>query len=159
MTGNSLKGSRPILSFDSEFDMLPHLQLLKEIFTSIFGPPANSRRVKPFVDRCMSFSVQDGRIWVRNYQITTNMVKSRQEIKLVEMGPRFTLQIIRIFENSFHGATLYENEFYLSPNNQRRLKMGKQVIKHKKKSKDRMEKALKEELLRLEKDPLDMVFE
>ena len=35
LTGNSLKGSRPFLSFDKAFDELPHLQLLKEMFTQV----------------------------------------------------------------------------------------------------------------------------
>lgn len=35
MTGNCLKGSRPILSFDPQFDSQPHLQLVKEIFKHV----------------------------------------------------------------------------------------------------------------------------
>jgi hypothetical protein len=35
MTGNHLKGSRPILSFDSNFDSEPHLRVLKEIFLQV----------------------------------------------------------------------------------------------------------------------------
>ena len=38
--------------------------------------------------------------------------------KLVEIGPRFVMQLIRIFDGSFCGATLYENPEYkvcLSP--------------------------------------------
>ena len=33
LSGNHLKGSRPVLSFDARFDELPHLQLLKEMLT------------------------------------------------------------------------------------------------------------------------------
>ncbi|KAG8172581.1 hypothetical protein JTE90_010696, partial [Oedothorax gibbosus] len=32
LTGNCLKASRPILSFDNSFDKEPHLMLLKELF-------------------------------------------------------------------------------------------------------------------------------
>ena len=165
LTGNGLKGSRPILSFDDAFDSQPHYKLLKELFVGCFGTPKQSRRIKPFVDRVMSFSIVDGRVWIRNYQIVPTPPsdkksdKSKPETSLVEMGPRMVLQIIRIFENSFHGSTLFENEFYVSPNNQRRLELGKTVIKHKKRNVDRMEKSLKEEMLRLEKDPLNEVFE
>jgi len=41
MTGNCLKGSRPILSFDGEFDCLTHLKLIKETFISAFSVPEN----------------------------------------------------------------------------------------------------------------------
>jgi ribosome biogenesis protein BRX1 len=35
MTGNCLKGSRPILSFDKNFESEPHLILIKEVFTHV----------------------------------------------------------------------------------------------------------------------------
>src|SRR4051794_13981850 len=68
-TGNCLKGSRPILSFDASFDREPHLRLLKELFLHIFSVPKTSRKVKPFVDHVMGFTLADGKIWIRNYQI------------------------------------------------------------------------------------------
>ena len=37
LSGNHLKGSRPVLSFDAAFDEQPHLQLLKEMFTQVFA--------------------------------------------------------------------------------------------------------------------------
>ena len=37
LTGNCLKGSRPMLSFDLAFDAQPHLVLLKELFTQVPG--------------------------------------------------------------------------------------------------------------------------
>ncbi|KAK0522667.1 Ribosome biogenesis protein brx1 [Tilletia horrida] len=75
MTGNCLKGSRPLLSFDSSFDTpdsTPHWTLVKELFTHIFSVPKGARRSKPFVDRVMSFSVLDGKVWIRNFQIVEN---------------------------------------------------------------------------------------
>ncbi|OAA55917.1 Brix domain protein [Niveomyces insectorum RCEF 264] len=68
-TGNCLKGSRPVLSFDAAFDREPHLQLLKELFVHVFGVPQGARRSKPFVDHVMGFTIADGKVWVRNYQI------------------------------------------------------------------------------------------
>ncbi|EDO26224.1 predicted protein, partial [Nematostella vectensis] len=68
LTGNCLKGSRPILSFDEHFDKTPHNVILKEMFIQIFGTPLNHPKSKPFVDRVMTFSIQDNRIWVRNFQ-------------------------------------------------------------------------------------------
>lgn len=149
MTGNCLKGSRPILSFDQTFDTSPHWSLLKEMFTQMFGVPRTSRRVKPFIDHVVSFSVLDGKIWFRNYQIVEDNLgagatpledeeaeegagaggkdgkrkerrgKKDAEVKtptLVEIGPRFVMTPIKIFEGSFGGATLYENPEYISPN-------------------------------------------
>ena len=68
-TGNCLKGSRPILSFDFAFEKEPHLRVLKELLVHAFGVPPGSRKAKPFIDHVMGFSVADGRIWVRNYEI------------------------------------------------------------------------------------------
>lgn len=123
MTGNCLKGSRPLLVFDQAFDDAgsPHLGLLKEMFTQMFGVPRTSRRVKPFVDHILSFSVLDGKVWFRNYQIIeedpgAEPTKGKRKPSgldadptLVEIGPRFVMTPIRIFEGSFGGATLYEN--------------------------------------------------
>lgn len=44
MTGNCLKGSRPILSFSEEFDKVPHWTLLKELFTQVSPPFCVLRR-------------------------------------------------------------------------------------------------------------------
>jgi ribosome biogenesis protein BRX1 len=151
MTGNCLKGSRPILSFDSAFDEQPHYSLLKELLRVTFGVPKNSKRSKPFIDRTMTFSILDGKIWVRNYEI--------QEDNLIEIGPRFVLQVIKIFGGSFGGELLFENENYISANNVRRMLKGKSVIKHKKRQASKMEKMIKMEMHKLAKDPLDSVFE
>ena len=35
LSGNCLKGSRPVLSFDSTFDSEPHLMLIKELLTQV----------------------------------------------------------------------------------------------------------------------------
>lgn len=34
-TGNSLKGSRPFLSFDAQFDSAPHYRLMKETLKQV----------------------------------------------------------------------------------------------------------------------------
>ena len=38
MTGNSLIGSRPLLSFTSDFNEVPHLKLLKTMFIQVVQP-------------------------------------------------------------------------------------------------------------------------
>lgn len=112
LSGNHLKGSRPVLSFDKvclnsshrskpqcfqncdcgsqtpavmarlsrnaqqkcavpmqTFDEAPHWQLLKEVLTHVFATPKRHHRSKPFFDHVTAFSVADGRVWLRNYQV------------------------------------------------------------------------------------------
>jgi len=115
LTGNCLKGSRPLLSFDNAFDSTKQFSLLKEMFTQMFGTPRNHPKSKPFIDRVMTFTIIDKRIWIRNYQIV-----DQKEMSLQEVGPRFVLNLIRIFSESFGGSTLFENAEYVSPNEHRR---------------------------------------
>ena len=62
LTGNCMKHSRPILSFDTNFNTLPQLQLLKTMFIDIFGIPRGHPKSKPFVDRVMAFYYGDDRV-------------------------------------------------------------------------------------------------
>ncbi|KAM6986351.1 ribosome biogenesis protein BRX1 homolog [Aplochiton taeniatus] len=110
MTGNCLKGSRPLLSFDPQFDKEPHYALLKELFTQTFSTPQYHPKSQPFVDHVFTFSIADKRIWFRNYQII------EEDASLVEIGPRFVLNLIKIFQGSFGGPTLFENPDFVSPN-------------------------------------------
>ncbi|UYV80310.1 BRIX1 [Cordylochernes scorpioides] len=58
----------------------------------------------------MVFNANDGdQIWFRNYQI----VDEGQSLE--EIGPRMTLSLIKIFEGSFGGKTLYANPRYVTP--------------------------------------------
>ena len=129
LTGNCLKGSRGLLSFDPGFDDGDHWKLMKEVFTQvspiapllvslgltriqIFGVPPTARRAKPFIDHVLTFSIVDGKIWFRNFQIIEkDPVKPNgpSETSLVEIGPRFVLTPIRIFEGAFGGATVFSN--------------------------------------------------
>lgn len=52
------------------FDEQPHLQLLKEMLTQIFGTPKKHPKSKPFLDHVLNFSVAEGRVWLRNYQVS-----------------------------------------------------------------------------------------
>ena len=138
-TGNCLKGSRPILSFDAAFEQEPHLKVIKELFLHMFGVPQGARKSKPFIDHVMGFSIADGKIWVRNYEIR-EVEKAKGEgkdeeeankgkkpkfgerdtdISLVEIGPRFVLTPIVIQEGSFGGPIIYENKRFVSPNHVR----------------------------------------
>mmetsp|Transcript_20979 Transcript_20979/g.37157 ORF Transcript_20979/g.37157 Transcript_20979/m.37157 type:complete len:367 (-) Transcript_20979:41-1141(-) len=123
--GNALKGSRPLLTFSPEFDADPALELIKEMFTQIFGTPAGHPKSKPFVDHVMTFTLLDGKIWFRHFQIVDStqnpdeikraLKRGDETVKLVEIGPRFVLNLIKIFENSFGGRTLCDNPDYSTP--------------------------------------------
>ncbi len=65
LTGNCMKGSRPVLSFDTNFDEREELKLLKCLFTDVFGTPRGHPKSKPFVDRVMGFYYADGKVRVR----------------------------------------------------------------------------------------------
>lgn len=123
LTGNALLGSRPLLNFDTKFATAPHWRLLKSMLVNCFGTPRGHPKSKPFVDRVMSFAIVKNNIWVRNYQIVDKAdekkAKKEQLTSLVEIGPRFVLVPIRIFNGSLGGATLYENSTYVSPNEER----------------------------------------
>lgn len=155
MTGNCLRGSRPLLSFDPIFDQEPHYALLKELFIQIFSTPQYHPKSQPFVDHVFTFTITDERIWFRNYQII------EEDASLVEIGPRFVLNLIKIFQGSFGGPTLYENPHYQSPNMHRRLVRlsvaakfrEKQQVKEVQKIKKKGTKVLVEE------DPTEVVFE
>ena len=79
MTGNCLKGSRHILSFDQTFDSAPHWQLLKELLSQVFNVPKGSRRSKPFIDHVLTFSIAENKIWFRNYQVTRDEKKNKRK--------------------------------------------------------------------------------
>lgn len=126
LTGNCLRGSRPLLSFDPSFTQKPHYQLLKELLTQIFGVPKQHPKSQPFFDHVYTFTVLDNRIWFRNFQILS------EDGALAEVGPRFVLNPVRnnstdfyrvitvylqvkIFSGSFGGVPLWENPHYVSP--------------------------------------------
>jgi len=45
------------------------LSALRLTHSQIFGVPPGARRVKPFIDHVLSFSMLDGKIWFRNFQV------------------------------------------------------------------------------------------
>ncbi|XP_064090015.1 ribosome biogenesis protein BRX1 homolog [Macrobrachium nipponense] len=123
LTGNCLKGSRPLLSFDIGFDE-PHWQVIKELLVQVFSTPNHHPKSQPFHDHVMSFSILDNKIWVRNYEVLA------MDGKLAEIGPRFVLDPIKIFEDSFGGATLWENKDFVNPNTYRRNLRSQDSVKY-----------------------------
>ncbi|KAI8866890.1 Brix-domain-containing protein [Ramicandelaber brevisporus] len=192
MTGNCLKGSRPLLSFDKTFDSKPHYQLLKEMLIQSFGVPKSSRRVKPFHDHIFNFAIVDGRIWFRNYQIVekdnagtvlpideeTNKIltnaengddddepsgknkkkATEQDLTMVEIGPRFCLNPIKIFAGSFGGPTLYENQAYVSPNAVRAELRGRKGAKYVQRHMAESERKIRLDHSDLPQDARDSIF-
>lgn len=164
-TGNCLKGSRPILSFDAAFDSQPHLQVIKELLTHTFGVPKGARKTKPFVDHVMGFTIADGRIWIRCYQIDETEHNNRlaaaedatapedkskasktgdTDITLVEIGPRFVMTPIIIQESSFGGPILYENKEFVSPNQVRSDMRKARATKHNMRTEQGADRLLKQ---------------
>ena len=97
LTGNCLKYSRPMLSFDAVFDSEPHLRLAKEMFVQVFTTPKNHPKSKPFIDHVISFNYLNGSIYFRVYQVVNQeetMFTEKDDVDklvLIEIGPRMTL--------------------------------------------------------------------
>ena len=173
-TGNCLKGSRPILSFDASFEKDPYLQVIRELFLHTFGVPQGARKSKPFIDHVLGFTYLDGKIWVRNYQISeveatekaegegadgekTKQKKSKAgnkdtDISLVEIGPRFVLTPIVIQEGSFGGPLIYENKQFVSPNQVRAELRRERMVKHSARAEKTVERVAKRKDLGLRAD-------
>lgn len=128
LSGNNLKFSRPILSFDKAFDELKHLTLMKEMLIHTFDTPRNHPKSKPFIDHVFSFNYFDGRIWFRNYQIVNQHEQKFtaeddiEKLLLIEIGPRFCLLPIKAFEGTMGGEPLWQNPNYISPSKLRSKK-------------------------------------
>ena len=121
LMGNCIKYSRPLLSFDKSFDEQEHLKLIKEMFIQTFNSPKGHPKTKPFYDHQICFYNIDNQIFIRVYQIL-NEIKEKftnadqeDKIQLLEIGPRFSLKLIRIFSDSLGGKTLYLNKNYIAP--------------------------------------------
>eukprot|EP00593_Proboscia_inermis_P010051 CAMPEP_0171325296 /NCGR_PEP_ID=MMETSP0816-20121228/116723_1 /TAXON_ID=420281 /ORGANISM="Proboscia inermis, Strain CCAP1064/1" /LENGTH=186 /DNA_ID=CAMNT_0011824445 /DNA_START=847 /DNA_END=1407 /DNA_ORIENTATION=- len=180
LTGNCMRGSRPVLNFDESFESVPHLRLLKELFIDVFGTPRGHPKSKPFVDRIMGFYYADKKIWVRNYQIIdqqaqnakdAHAIKKQQEgansapdsikgleTNLVEIGPRFVMTPIRIFAGSFGGQTLYLNDDYVSPNTVRAAHKSNKGNAYESRKFAQASRKDRGERIVVPEDPLDDVF-
>ena len=131
LTGNCIKGSRPILSFDAAFDNEICLELFKELAINAFTTPNFHPQSKPFIDHTLSFNFFDNKIWFRNYQI----IRENKEEKLVEIGPRFCMSPIKAFDDFMSGEVLWSNPYYIPPAKKREMKIGaiprRQLVKRK----------------------------
>ena len=161
MIGNCLKYSRPILSFDAAFDKEPQLKVLKELFIDTFGAPKNHPKTKPFVDHTFNFTWSDNKVWFRNYQIFREQVvnnKASDDYELIEIGPRFSLTPIRLFEGFLSSTVLYANPSYIAPKMQIRQK--NQLLEAKFQSKDKKKQRKEQNNKRvLPSDDIDKLYD
>ncbi|KAI9774846.1 MAG: Ribosome biogenesis protein brx1 [Geoglossum simile] len=182
--GNCLKGSRPVLSFDKRFEEHAHWRLIREMLGQVFGVPKGARKSKPFVDHVMGFSIADGRIWVRCYQINeteagrknpsaaaaTAAAASAEEstnpnehtLSLTEIGPRFVMTPTIVQESSFGGPIIYQNKEFVSPNVVRAEIRLRKAGRYRRREEEKVERVLKKGELGLrtsigarERDELD----
>ncbi|KAI1783987.1 Brix-domain-containing protein [Ganoderma leucocontextum] len=176
LTGNCLKGSRGVLSFDKAFDESEWGKLTKEVFThvsstsararvrlcepacsQIFGIPLQARKAKPFVDHVLTFSILDNKIWFRNFQIIEKdplQPNGPPQMSLTEIGPRFVLTPIRIFEGAFSGATVYSNPEFVTPTAVRSAVRREKGEKYGNRKDAQAERGLRKDLRKLEEDEL-----
>jgi ribosome biogenesis protein BRX1 len=84
--------------------------------------------------------------------------EQEESTSLVEIGPRFVLDPIRVFRGSFGGQTLYQNPNFVSPNETRALQYKRKSSTYvQRKESQKKRKSRKEEMV-LPEDPLDTVF-
>jgi hypothetical protein len=69
-----------VVSFDAAFDTQPHLQLIKEQLSQTFSTPRRYHKSKPFFDHVISFSMADGAVWMRNYQVGSKRCHCMAEV-------------------------------------------------------------------------------
>lgn len=111
----------------------------------------------------MTFSIVDGKIWIRNYQINETLdVKENDndddvdvdQLNLVEIGPRLVLTLITVLEGSFGGPKIYENKQYVSPNFVRAQLKQQAADQAKSRSQAALERRIKKRNQVLKHDPL-----
>lgn len=159
MMGNCLKYSRPIISFDKSFDNeaeTPQLGLIKEMLTHVFNTPRYHPKSKPFHDHIINFYNVNNTVFFRNYQIlndvkdTFKSTDDLDKLQLVEIGPRISLKLIKIFDGVLGGKCLYSNPLYIPP----AVVLKRNAMKFKERQIRLMEK--EDDLKGKTKDPVDM---
>lgn len=100
------------------------------MFIHVFNTPKNHPKSKPFIDHVISFNYLNGSIYFRCYQIVNQeetLFTEKDDIEklvLIEIGPRMTLQPIKIFAESLGGEALWQNAKFITPNKMRGKAMG-----------------------------------
>ena len=110
-------------------------------------------------------------IWVRNYQILEEAADTAREAReakhatgrahatsLVEIGPRFVLDPIRVFRGSFGGQTLWANSGFVTPSARRGAEQRQQGDKYAARKGAQRQRRRHEEGIVVPEDPLADVF-
>ena len=77
---------------------------------------------------------------------------------LVEIGPRFVLNPIRIFRGSFGGQTLYQNPDFVSPNEIRAQFYKRKGTSYAQRKESQKKRKTRNAEIVVPEDPLDSVF-
>ena len=94
--------------------------------------------------------------------LEANLTKKRtgetEITSLVEIGPRFVLEPIRIFRGFFGGQTLFQNPNFVSPNEVRAAERRNKGRSYDDRKLAQQERKERESSIVLPEDPLDSVF-
>jgi ribosome biogenesis protein BRX1 len=120
---------------------------------------------------CHSLLFISSQIWVRNYQILEEHASTAleaQKVKkitgdtistsLVEIGPRFVLNPVRIFRGSFGGQTLFQNPDFVSPNEVRALERRQKGTTYANRKESQTKRKERMDKIIVPQDPLANVF-
>lgn len=91
---NYHKNAGHAILFTKDFDEDENLKIVKRVIETAFGCKDGAQK-----ERALCFYYNNGSISVRNYLIK----------EVAEIGPRFELELERIFEGCFKGKKVYEN--------------------------------------------------
>lgn len=81
-----------------------------------------------------------------------------ESTSMVEIGPRFVLDPIRIFRGSFGGQTLFQNPNFVSPNEVRAMHFKRKSNAYVQRKDSQKKRKTRQEELVLPEDPLAEVF-
>ena len=80
------------------------------------------------------------------------------QTSLIEIGPRFVLDPIRIFSGSFWGQTIYQNADFVSPSSIRSDRLRHKGHEYKTRKDSQVARKRRNEELVVGEDPLENVF-
>ena len=106
-----MNNKSPLTSYEIKLFLPCPIDTVNWLFLPIGHPKS-----QPFFDRVYTFSLIDDKIWFRHYQVLPE-----EDGSLAEIGPRFVLNPIKIFDASFSGATLWESPNFTTPAKKRQL--------------------------------------
>lgn len=168
LSGNCMKNTRAILTFDPFFSSTAYGQVVKDLLTAIFGVPQTHKKARPYIDHVIHFAWSDDRVWVRNYQIiegasvdpvASDMQLTKDGLSLEEIGPRFVLHPIFIKEGSFMGKISWRNPHYVPLAQLRSSSKLGEATRHRQRILEQAASSYRKKKAVLQEDELDHVFD